>query len=157
MINFKIINEGVYIVSDELVSFTFQIVDTPNIKMFGHSLPLKELYIEMQNGKSYLYKEVPDTIISDWEQLLKKIRLQFNIYWRTNLCGFYRYEEVTEIMSVNKSTLEYLLNRYELLQFHEAITVGLWATDRPDKVIDAEDTMFQITKTTSLNGGTRIK
>jgi len=38
----------------------------------------------------------------------------------------------------------YSSNRFKDLEHHEATTVGLWATDRPDLVKDTHNVLFQI-------------
>ena len=48
------------------------------------------------------------------------------------------------IEDVSEDVLE-LHDEVERLQHHEASTVGLWATDRPDLVDDPKGVMFQIT------------
>ena len=53
-------------------------------------------------------------------------------------------QKKTDTEGLDEQLLQDFVNNYQNLNHHKAVTCGLWATDQPDKVIDNEKLLFQI-------------
>ena len=138
--NFILIESKFHLVSPDLVSFSILKTDDSivNIEYIGYSKPLSMVFIQMRNGGRYFYRDVPK---SKWQDRHNYDKL--NIYWATELRGHYSYFQSDEDF-VKEVPNEYVLDSYLKLEEYKSTKSGLYATDRPDLVIDPEKVLFQI-------------
>ncbi len=137
-LNLIIIDGLFHKVTPELVSFEMILTksDIPNIYCIGYSKHFKKLFIQFRNDKRYIYENVS---VDRWQ--LRHNYEKINQYYATEIKGisFFETDEC-----VKPLTNEYVLDAYNKLEYHKVITEGLWATDRPDKIIDPDGLLFQI-------------
>ena len=138
--NFIIVDDLFHIVTPELVSYEFVICsDTKNLNFIGYSKPLKLLYVEFQNNKRYIYRNID---LDVWQSRYSFDTMS-NYYAHKIKSQGFTYCETDEYIKriPNQMVLDYL----DKLDYYKTITEGLYATDRPDKVIDTENTLFELT------------
>jgi len=73
------------------------------------------------------------------EPYFRKMKVESG--WMYNFWDRVKDEYANEWIFVPESS-----DRMRKLEHHETTTVGLWATDRPDLIVDSKNIMFQITK-----------
>lgn len=136
MKDFKIVNELFYQVTRGLCSFEFQTFNSPNIKVIGYSLTLKQLYVEMNNAKRYIYQDVP---MKTWNLLGEEIIKSDGIPgpgYASIIKGAFRFYETDEYIKLSSAS-EVLRQHNELQHFH-ACTCGLFAIDRIPSEVNYE-------------------
>lgn len=140
VLNLILIDGLFHKVTPELVSFEMILTksDIPNIYCIGYSKPLKKLFIQFRNDKRYIYENVS---LDKWQ--IRHNYDKLNQYYANEIKGisFFETDEY-----VKQLTNQYVLDAYNKLEYFQTITVGLYATDRPDKVIDTDNVLFQITE-----------
>lgn len=105
---------------------------------FNHSSP--SVYVQYKDGKSFLYS------VDITEEVLQAFHVSSG-----NFPGEYVHEhlkgktffEVTGEYFVEILSPEEIVDIYNKLQNHYSCTVGLWATDRPDK-FENKEFLFEI-------------
>lgn len=137
-LNLIIIDDIFHKVTPELVSFEMILCksDIPNIYCIGYSKHFKKLYVQFRNNKRYIYEDVS---VEKWQ--IRHNYDKINLYYSSEIKGisFFETEEY-----VNPLSNQYVLDAYNKLEYYKVITEGLYATDRPDLVIDTQNVLFQI-------------
>lgn len=137
-LNLILINSMFHKVTPELVSFEMILAkeDIPNIYCIGYSKPLKKLFIQFRNDKQYIYENIT---IERWQ--LRHNYKRLNEYYAKEIKGISFFETEEYAKPLNN---EYVLDAYNKLEYWQVITHGMWATDRPDKVIDTDNVLIQL-------------
>lgn len=60
-----IINELVYEVDERIATHVFHSRQSSNIDLFGINWKGSEFFVQFKNGTSYLFSEVPDTVLTE--------------------------------------------------------------------------------------------
>lgn len=136
--NFILINSLFYKVTAELVSFEFLVCpdEIPNIQYIGYSKPLKQLYVHFRNGNRYIYQKVS---VDQWQARHNYEKI--NHYYNREIkgIGYFKTDEC-----LKQIPNEYVMSAYNKLEYYATLTEGMWATDRPDLVVDPQNILFEL-------------
>lgn len=139
--NFVLIDSQFYKVTPDLVSFEFILNDKAEnhhlgVLLIGYSRHTSEVYVKLRGGDKRLYGPVN---IEGWQLRYEAKSLQdYFINLHKLSPGVATNEDIYAVAN------EYVLDHLLKLEHYKARTLGLWATDQPDKVIDPDGVLFQI-------------
>lgn len=111
------------------------------IDFIGINIPENLFYVQFVNSKRFLYREVPTDVLNLFKEGAPE---SFHSIYAERVKGF-GYYEVEQGYYVSAARPDDIVANFNKLMHHRDTTVGLWATDRPEKVDDPEKLLFQIT------------
>lgn len=136
---FKLIGGLWCIVSSELASFDFRSCPgSTNVKTIGYSQALKQLFVEFQNNKRYIYDNAPQ---QTWDAFLGSLASEepkVGSVLAQLVKGVLGYKEVSDYISIQASTPEAALKQMEALMYFHDTNCGLYAIDQDPEIVDLD-------------------
>ena len=123
------INGELYFGAGEFSSFDFHFINGSNIDLAAYSNTLKEFWVRFNDGKTFVYKDVPLEI---WLDVTSSEMLSIGSFMTQRVKGFFRYERVE--WGLHKASLTDVCKNYRTMQYNLNITMGCDATYQGKRV-----------------------
>lgn len=118
------IDGELYFADGNFASYDLTFINGNNIDLIGYSDSLKEFFVRFNNGKTYIYKEVPREIFTD---ITSQECESVGLFMVQKVRGFFRYERIE--WSLHKASLTDVCKHYRTMQYNLTLTIGCYATD----------------------------
>lgn len=134
----KAIGTGLHNITHNLNRFDLRYTfDSPNVDYTGHDEGNQLLFVQFKDGKSYLYFDVPVEVWKEWNSTSP------GNFLASRIKGHYRYER-QESYYAEPADSKDVAEAFKQLLHHRDSTKGLYATDKPEMVVDDKGFLFKI-------------